>query len=89
MAGVSFEKAHQSLPAFALGLMQNVEPDVQAQIGRQVEALRTAAMPDSAKVLLLGLLLMNVVGGQVLRGAVTSLGDEIRLDPDPVLISGD
>ncbi|MEJ7792224.1 MAG: hypothetical protein WKF65_09675 [Gaiellaceae bacterium] len=83
MASVSFEKAHQSLPAFALGLMQNVEPDVQAQIGRQVEALRTAAMPDSAKVLLLGLLLMNVVGGQVLRGAVTSLGDEIRLDPRP------
>src|SRR5215207_9784397 len=39
MAGVSFEKAHQSLPAFALGLMQNVDSDIQAQLGRQVEAL--------------------------------------------------
>jgi hypothetical protein len=78
MANVSFDKAHQSLPAFALGLMQNVDSEVQAQVGRQVDALRTATMPESAKVLLLGLLLMNIVGGEVLRSAVSSLGAEIK-----------
>lgn len=77
MKGISFQKAHQSLPAYSLGLMQNVPADTQAQLGKQVEALRTATMPDSAKVLLLGLLLMNLLGGGVLDSAVTALREEI------------
>lgn len=78
MSGIDFQKAYQSLPAYALGVLQNVSADTQAQLGRQVDALRAATMPDSAKVLLLGLLLMNVVGGEVLRSAVTALGDNIK-----------
>lgn len=79
MRGISFPKAHQSLPAYTFALMQNVPENVQVQVGRQIDALRTATMPDSAKVLLLGLLLMNVVGGEVLRSAVSGLRDEIKL----------
>jgi hypothetical protein len=78
MSGVDFEKAYQSLPAFALGLLQNVEPGVQTQVGEQVAALRAGNMPDYAKVLILGLLLMNVVGGGVLRSAVAGLGENIK-----------
>jgi len=78
MKDVDFAKAYQSLPAYALGLMQNVEPEVQAQLGRQVEALRGGSIPDPARVLLLGLLLMNVVGGAVLDSAVKALGDTIK-----------
>ena len=39
--------------------MRQLPADRQAQLGSQVEKLRAAAMPDPAKVLILGLLLMN------------------------------
>lgn len=78
MKDVDFTKAYQSLPAFALGLMQNVPAETQTQLGRQVDALRASTMPDPARVLLLGLLLMNVVGGEVLQSAVTGLGNNIK-----------
>lgn len=81
MKGISFEKAHLSLPAYSLGLLQNPAADTQAQLGRQIETLRTSKMPDSAKVLILGLLLMNVLGGAVLRSAVSALRDEISVPP--------
>jgi hypothetical protein len=77
MRTVEFEKAYESLPAYCLALMQNVPDGVQTQVGRQVDAIRAGSMTDSAKVLLLGLLLMNVVGGDVLRSAVSGLSREI------------
>jgi hypothetical protein len=83
MKDLSFEKAHQSLPAYSLALMQNVPPETQAQLGRQVDALRTAAMPDQAKVMILGLMLMNELGGGVLRSAITALHAEIARDDVP------
>jgi hypothetical protein len=78
MQNVEFEKAFESLPAYCLALMQNVPEGVQTQVGRQVDAMRGGKMSDSAKALLLGLLLMNVVGGAVLRSAVSGLGRDIR-----------
>jgi hypothetical protein len=80
MRTVDFQKAHQSLPAYCLALMQNPPADAQTQVGRQVEALQAGNMTDSAKALLLGLLLMNIVGGDVLRSAVDGLGADIRKD---------
>jgi hypothetical protein len=77
MQGVSFEKAYLSLPAYSLALMQNVPADVQVEIGQQVDKLRTSNMSDGTKVLNLGLLLMNEVGGTVLASAVAGLHDEI------------
>jgi hypothetical protein len=81
MKGLSFEKAHQSLPTYSLALMQNVPADVQVQIGGQVEKLRAATMPDPAKLLILGLLLMNELGGTVLESAVDGLREQIVDDP--------
>jgi hypothetical protein len=80
MRTVDFQKAHQSLPAYCLALMQNPPEDAQAQVGRQVDALVVGKMTDSAKALLLGLLLMNIVGGEVLRSAVNGLGRDISRD---------
>jgi hypothetical protein len=89
MTDLSFDKAYQSLPAFSLALMQNLPADRQAELGRQVDALRAAAMPDQAKLLNLGLLLMNEVGPDVLGSAVTGLGDSIKLTtPTAVATSG-
>jgi hypothetical protein len=80
MQDVSFAKAHVALPTFCLALMQNVNADDQADLGRDIEALRGSAADDRAKVLALGLALMNVVGPTVLRSAVESLGDVIAAD---------
>jgi hypothetical protein len=80
MTNVSFAKAHIALPTFCLALMQNVSADDQADLGRDIEALRGSAADDRAKVLALGLALMNVVGPTVLKSAVESLGDVITVD---------
>jgi hypothetical protein len=80
MKSVSFAKAHVALPTFCLALMQNVSPDDQADLGRDIEALRGSSADDRAKVLALGLALMNVVGPTVLKSAVESLGDVIGVD---------
>jgi hypothetical protein len=77
MRTVDFQKAHQSLPAYCLALMQNPPEGAQEQVGRQVEGLLAGKMTDSARALLLGLLLMNIVGGDVLRSAVNGLGRDI------------
>jgi hypothetical protein len=43
-----------------------------------METLDAATMEQGAKVLALGLLLMNYVGDSVLEAAVKSLGDDIK-----------
>jgi hypothetical protein len=78
MQGVSFEQARDALPSFAFELMQNVSAAEQQQFRQVVDALANAKMRDSIKVLNLGLMLMNVVGGQVLSAAVRALGEKIQ-----------
>lgn len=78
MQGVSFERAYKVLPAHCLGLMQNLSPDEQAALGRQVAAIRSSDMEDHQKARLLGLALLNLVGERVLRQVVTSLGSDLR-----------
>jgi hypothetical protein len=58
--------------------MQNLPPEDQEQLARELNALRAADMTDTVKVLNLGLALMNAVGEAVLVAAVRSLGAEIR-----------
>ena len=81
MRNVAFSKALVALPAFCLALMQNVNADDQAALGRDVDALRSGEMDDRAKVLNLGLILMNLVGPHVLELAVQTLGKVIAVDP--------
>jgi hypothetical protein len=83
MSGVSFEKAHEALPTYCLALMQNLPEEDQEEFGRQLNALRDAAMEDRAKSLALGLAIMNAMGEDVLISAVETLGTEIKLIATP------
>jgi hypothetical protein len=78
MKGVSYDKANAALPSTCIALMQNLSVGEQEEIKRAVSALTNADMEPGAKVLALGLLLMNYVGDSVLEEAVRSLGDDIK-----------
>jgi hypothetical protein len=78
MRGVDYRKAFQSLPPYCLALMQNVSPEDQQALRRALEALDQGTADATVKARLLGLELINVVGMDVLRTAVKSLGDQIR-----------
>jgi len=82
MKNVSFTKAQATLPTYCQALMQNLSSDDQIQLGRQISTLiGTTNMSESAKAAILGLMLMNLVGEDVLRTAVNGLGSEITNDP--------
>ncbi len=78
MTGLDYAKAFKALPPYCLALMQNLPDDVQEALARDLMLLDNEPMEPSLKVRLLGLALVNVVGTNVLREAVKSLGDEIR-----------
>jgi hypothetical protein len=82
MDALTFTDLFASLPAFAFALMQNLSPDDKTAISDQVKTLATSPMPEEAKVLNLGLLLMNYVGEAVLEEAVRALRKQLGL-PDP------
>jgi hypothetical protein len=77
MTGLRFNDIAVSLPAFSIALMQNLSPEDQEVLGRQVGGLSTSEMDDQLKVLNLGLLVMNAVGEEVLEAAVGSLRKEL------------
>lgn len=78
MTDVDFAKAQEALPTYCLALMQNLSTEDQEAFGREVLALKESNMSDRAKSLALGLAVMNVMGEDVLRSAVKSLGSEIK-----------
>lgn len=79
MKGVDYQKASVALPPYCLGLMRNVSAEDQQALAQALAVLDRDSVEDSIKVRLLGLELMNVVGQAVLKDAVDSLEDEIRL----------
>jgi hypothetical protein len=82
MDGLRFADLFASLPAFAFALMQNLSTEDKTSITEQVTKLAAAPMPEEAKVLNLGLLLMNYVGESVLEEAVKALRKQLGL-PEP------
>ena len=81
MKGVDFNKALQVLAPYCVALMQNLPPEDQEMLKRVLEALRQREAEPNVKALLLGIELINVVGGDVLTTAVKSLGDQILSQP--------
>jgi hypothetical protein len=63
---------------YCFALMQNVSAQKQLTFAKQLSQLATANMSAVTKSLALGLALMNLVGGHVLRAAVETLGAEIK-----------
>jgi len=78
MAKVDFTKAHVCLPALCLTLMQNIPKEEQDGLGEQIGKLVAASMPDAAKAVILGLLIVNLVGEEALEKAVGALGATIQ-----------
>ncbi|MEK7404306.1 MAG: hypothetical protein AAB225_04290 [Acidobacteriota bacterium] len=78
MQGVDYQKAYKALPPYCLALMRNVSAEEQQALEKAVALLDTAKVEDQVKARLLGLELINVVGGKVLQAAVDSLGAEIK-----------
>lgn len=85
MADVDFELAQEALPSFCFGIMQNIGTDEQAAARSQVAIIATSKLSPPLKSSLLGLLLTNLVGMEVLESAVNSLREEICRADDPTL----
>ena len=82
MAPIDFDKAVAALPTFCFGLMQNISPADQSAAGEEFATLANRPELDpSLKSYLLGLMLVNLVGIDVLEAAVNALGEKIKLDP--------
>jgi hypothetical protein len=81
MKDVDYAKARRALPAFCLALMQNVPPEEQQELAKALAVLDQSDVTLSIKSRLLGLEVMNVVGEDVLKQAVDSLGAEIASPP--------
>jgi hypothetical protein len=79
MRGISFAKASRALPAYALGLLENVDADDQEKLGADVgELIANKDMTDEVKVQLLGIAVIRVTGPELLRNAIDGLGDAIK-----------
>jgi len=88
MKGVDYEKTFAALPPYCIGLMSNLSAEEQKALAEALTVLDRDTVEDAIKVRLLGLELMNVVGENVLRDAVESLGEEIRTKEQPVEATG-
>jgi hypothetical protein len=79
MRGVSFGPASVALTEHCTKLMQNVTDEERSDLDQEIAALRSKTdISDEAKSYILGLLLMNIVGEDVLAEAVEALGTRIR-----------
>lgn len=78
MADVSFELASQALVSFALTATVSVPPQAKEDLKTGVAALESADFPDQTKSMILGLMLIDVVGLDVLRQSVEALGESIE-----------
>jgi len=81
MAGVDYAKAHHNLTAFCLELMKEEVPEQrQKMLANAVQTLDTADLAPRVKVLILGVLLADVVGIDVLREAVEVIRNDIACE---------
>lgn len=84
MKDVSFDRAITILPPFCLTLMQRLTQQEQEKISEQTKLIQDQPSIDPhVRSLMLGLLLMNLVGLDVLRGAVKQLAPHIKYTLPP------
>lgn len=78
MAGVDFDKAHAPLVAACLAAAANVPPQEALDLRESVVALSASDAQPSTKSVVLGILIIDAVGADVLRQAVDTLGEAIK-----------
>lgn len=84
MTDVSFERAHQALPMYCLTLSgKQLSPEEQESLGKEIAELRVSKLSNANKSRLLGLILANSVGEDVLKASVRGIEDEIRNTSNP------
>ena len=84
VAGLSYDKAFIALPTYCLALMQNLSAEDQKELGESVVSLRGMEIPESVKLRILAVYLMNAVGPDALKAAIRSLADDLKPDAKPV-----
>ena len=77
MKDLTFADIAESLPPYAMALLQNVDPEDAQELGERVAKIRDAKMADRMKVLNLGLVTMNVVGEDVLAAAASAFRKDV------------
>jgi hypothetical protein len=80
MEKVSFTKASVSLPAYCIALMQNLSQVDEERLRRQVTAIIDTKTDDRLKAHLLGLIITDAIGTDVLQRAVEAIGHLIAIE---------
>jgi hypothetical protein len=83
MDGLEFDEVAISLPAYAIGLMQNLSEQDQSVLFDRVDDVRTSPQDNRMKVMSLGLLVMDAVGEEVLAEAVATVRKELGHELPP------
>lgn len=78
MDGVDYTRASEGLVPYCLALMQNVPDEEQQKLVQGVKLLDAEPIEPAIKVRILGLLLMNVVGPNVLNAAMDALREQLK-----------
>ena len=83
MSGLDFDTVAITLPAYAIGLMQNLSEQDQSVLSTRVDDVRKSPQDPRMKAMGLGLLVMDAVGEVVLDEAVLTVKKELGLESKP------
>ena len=78
MASVDFDKAKSALVTTALAAAANVPAQEALDLRDSVDALDGSPAVEDAKKIVLGILIIDTAGEDVLKQAVSTLGDAIK-----------
>ncbi len=77
MVEVNFDRAKEQLPSYCFSLMRTSEEEQKA-VSREITSLDVPTLGNRTKSLLLGIVLLELVGEEMLADAVETLREEIR-----------
>ncbi len=81
MKGIDFSKAEKDLTVICLNLMQNVGAEEQKKLAESIKNLAepNAVQHEQTKSLTLGIILARITGIRLLKQAIDTLGEDIRI----------
>lgn len=90
MDGISFEEAVTNLPPVVIALMQNLSDKDKNEILDSVKIALESKAPERARVMTLGLNMINVVGEDILKAAIdmVNLDKKSRAEPSQPPVAG-
>jgi hypothetical protein len=81
LKGIDFSKAEKDLTVICLNLMQNVGSEEQKKLAESIKNLAEpkAVQHELTKSVALGITLARITGVRLLKQAIETLGDEIKI----------